>query len=140
MFIMNESRVYPFLSFTGKAEEAMKFYSENLPETNIGEIVRYGKNHPMVGEGEENFILHGSLLMMGQKIMFMDMPTAYPAPEFSWSTSLYIDCVSEVEFDDVFSSLSKNGTVMMGPESVGHIRKCAWVTDKFGVTWQPVWI
>ncbi len=28
---------------------------------------------------------------------------------------------------------------MMGPESVGEIRKCAWVIDKFGVTWQPVW-
>nr|WP_269147151.1 VOC family protein [Lactococcus garvieae] len=22
---------------------------------------------------------------------------------------------------------------------MGDIRKCAWITDKFGLTWQPVW-
>jgi len=30
-------------------------------------------------------------------------------------------------------------TVMMGPEPIGALRKVAWVTDKFEVTWQPVW-
>ena len=136
---MEKTRLSPFLSFTGNAEEAMRFYDANLPSTKIEELVRYGKDHPAIGEGEENKVLYGVLSFMGQKIMFLDMASAYPAPEFSWSTSLYVDCRDEAEFDAIFSALSQNGSVMMGPEAVGNIRKCAWVTDKFGVTWQPVW-
>ena len=117
----------------------MRFYDANLPNTKIEELVRYGKDHPAIGEGEENNVLYGVLSFMGQNIMFLDMASAYPAPEFSWSTSLYVDCQNEAEFDAIFNALSQDGSVMMGPEAVGDIRKCAWVTDKFGVTWQPVW-
>jgi len=76
---------------------------------------------------------------MGQEIMFLDMDAAHAAPDFSWATSIYIDCRDETEFDAVFNGLSQGGVVMMGPEPIAHFRKCAWVTDKFGVTWQPVW-
>ena len=117
----------------------MKFYAENLPNAEISELVRYGKDHPFAGEDEANKVLYGVLSFMGQEIMFLDMASAYPAPDFSWATSLYIDCLDEAEFDVIFSALSQGGSVMMGPEAVGNIRKCAWVTDKFGVTWQPVW-
>jgi predicted 3-demethylubiquinone-9 3-methyltransferase (glyoxalase superfamily) len=125
---MDKSKVSPFLSFTGNAEEAMNYYADNLPDAEITVLVRY----------EDNKILHGELSIMGQTIMFLDMDSAHPAPDFSWSTSLYIDCRDEAEFDAIFNVLSQDGIVMMGPESVGPIRKCAWVTDKFGVTWQPV--
>jgi predicted 3-demethylubiquinone-9 3-methyltransferase (glyoxalase superfamily) len=136
---MEKQRITPFLSFTGKAEEVMNYYADNLPNAKITKLVRYGKDHPAAGEGEENIVLHGVLNLMGQDIMFMDMSAKYPAPDFSWAVSLYIDCTDEAEFNAIFNALSKDGTVMMGPEAVGHIRKCAWVTDKYGVTWQPVW-
>jgi predicted 3-demethylubiquinone-9 3-methyltransferase (glyoxalase superfamily) len=136
---MEKSKISLFLTFTGKAEEAMRFYADNVPGVEITEIVRYGKDHPFAGEGEDNNVLHGSLSFMGQEIMFMDMGAAHPAPDFSWSSSIYIDCRDEAEFDIIFGVLSRDGFVMMGPESVGQIRKCAWVTDKYGVTWQPVW-
>ena len=124
---MKKASVSPFLSFTGKAEEAMRFYAASLPHTKIIELVRYGKGHPLSEAGDENKILHGALSMMGQEIMFLDMASAYPAPEFSWSTSLYVDCQDESEFDAIFNALSQDGFVMMGPEAVGLIRKCACV-------------
>ena len=136
---MSKRRVAPFLTFTGKAEEAMLFYEANLPGAKIAEIVRYGKDHPMAEEGEENLVLFGVLSFLGQEILFLDMVAKHPAPDMSWSTSIYLDCTDETEFDAVFDGLAPDGLVMMGPEAVGHIRKCAWVTDKFGVTWQPVW-
>ncbi|MCL2520962.1 MAG: VOC family protein [Spirochaetaceae bacterium] len=137
---MPNQKINIFLTFTGQAEEAMNFYAANLPQAKITQCVPYGAGNPMMAAGEENFIMHGQLEFMGQTIMFLDMSKQYPAPAFAWSTSIYIDCTDEVEFDAVFAALSKEGSVMMGPESVGDIKKCAWVTDKFGITWQPVWI
>jgi predicted 3-demethylubiquinone-9 3-methyltransferase (glyoxalase superfamily) len=136
---MKKQKLMPFLSFTGKAEEAMNFYASVLPDAKITRLVRYGKSSPHMGEGEQDRILHGAVSIKGQEIIFLDMSDAYPAPAFTWASSLYIDCSDEAEFDKIFSALSQGGSVMMGPESVGEIRKCAWIIDKFGVTWQPVW-
>ena len=136
---MEKWRVAPFLTFNGKAEEAMQFYAANLPGATITQLVRYGKDHPMAGEGEEDLVLFGALAFLGQEILFLDMDAQHPAPEFNFSVSLYIDCKDSDEFDAVFGALAADGQVLMGPESVGHIRKCAWVIDRFGVTWQPVW-
>jgi predicted 3-demethylubiquinone-9 3-methyltransferase (glyoxalase superfamily) len=117
----------------------MLFYATHLPGAKIIKLVRYGTGQLYGGEGEENKVLYGTLSFMGQEIMFLDMDAAHPAPDFVWSTSIYVDCPDEKLFDDTFNGLSQGGTVMMGPEPMGNLRKCAWVTDKFGVTWQPVW-
>jgi len=136
---MEKSRIKPFLTFNGQAEEAMLFYAATLPGAKITTLIPYGKGSPNISEGEENRIMYGALTFARQEILFLDMSSIHKSPEFSWSSSIYIDCSDEAEFDTIFNGLSKGGTVMMGPESVAHIRKCAWVTDKFGVTWQPVW-
>jgi len=136
---MEKPRIKPFLTFNGHAEEAMRFYATSLPGAEITTLKPYGKDSPHMKGGEENRVMYGVLSFAGQDIHFLDMSDSYPAPAFNWSVSIYIECVDESEFDVIFKALSQDGAVMMGPESVGHIRKCAWVTDKFGVTWQPVW-
>jgi len=136
---MSKQKMSPFLSFDGKAEEAMKFYVSALPGAEISRLVRYGKDSPHMKPEESERVLHGAISYKGLELLFLDMSSQYPPPPFSWATSLYIDCESEAEFDKIFAALSSGGSVMMGPEAVGPIRKCAWVTDKFGVTWQPVW-
>jgi predicted 3-demethylubiquinone-9 3-methyltransferase (glyoxalase superfamily) len=130
----SDQRLIPFLSFSGNAEEAMNFYAAVLPGAKIESLTRFEKEH----RGDEGKVLTGVLSFMGQQIMFLDIEAAAHAPAFSWATSLYLDCESEAEFDATFAALSKDGTVMMGPEPVLHFRKVAWITDKFGVTWQPV--
>ena len=136
---MEKQRIAAFLTFTGKAEEAMQFYASALPGAKITNLVYYGKDHPFAAADEENLVMHGALSFMGQEIFFLDMDRAHPAPAFNWAVSLYLDCRDEAEFDTVFGALSQGGTAMMGPETVAHFRKVAWVTDRFGVTWQPVW-
>lgn len=125
-----------FLTFTGNAEEAMRFYEANLPGAKIESLALFEKG---MENGDEGKVLNGVLAYREQKILFMDMQAAYPAPPFSWSTSLFIHCVDEAEFDMIFAALAQGGSVMMGPEPVMDMRKCAWVTDQFGVTWQLVW-
>lgn len=125
----------PFLTFHGNAEEAMLFYAAVLPGAKIESLARFEKGQP----GDEGKVLTGILSFQGQKMMFMDMEAAYECPAFAWSMSFYVECRDEAEFDAVFAGLSEGGEVMMGPEAVMNLRKAAWVTDRFGVTWQPVW-
>ena len=129
----------PFFTFSGVAEQAMEFYSASLPGAKITTLQRYGTDHPFAKQDEADKVLFGAITFLDQQIMFMDMDAAHPAPAFSWATSVYINCGDEAEFDAIFGALSDGGLVMMGPEPVGQLRKVAWVTDKFGVTWQPVW-
>jgi predicted 3-demethylubiquinone-9 3-methyltransferase (glyoxalase superfamily) len=127
-------RVTPFLTFHGNAEEAMNFYSAVLPDAKIESIVRFEKG----GRGDKGKIMTGKLSFMGQQFMFMDMNVEYDCPAFSWAASFYLNCMDEAEFDAVFSGLAQGGFVMMKEEPFMQFRKVAWVTDKFGITWQPV--
>lgn len=131
-----EQRLCAFLTFNGNAEEAMRFYEEKLPAAKIDELTLFEKG---AENGDEGKVLTGVLSFAGQTVLFMDMQREYPAPPFSWASSLFINCLDESEFDIMFGGLSEGGDVMMGPEPVMHMRKCAWVTDKFSVTWQLVW-
>ena len=132
---MDKQRLIPFLTCRGNAEEMMNYYTTVLPGAKIESLVRVEKAQ----RGDEGKVLTGVLSFLGQQLMFMDMEAAYDYPSFTWATSLYIDCRDEAEFDAVFAGLSQDGVVMMGPEPVLQFRKVAWVTDRFGVTWQPVW-
>lgn len=133
---MPAQRLSTFLTFNGNAQEAMEFYASTLPGAHIASLVLFGKDEP---HGDEGKVLNGDVEFAGIHLLFMDMQAAYPAPEFNWATSLLINCLDESEFDDLFDKLSAGGMVMMGPEPVMHLRKCAWVVDTFGVTWQLVW-
>ncbi|MBO0444343.1 VOC family protein [Vagococcus fluvialis] len=125
-----------FLTFNGNAEEALKYYEKVLPDAKIETLTLFSNK---ALNGDEGKVLNGVLDFQGIKIMFMDMQKKYPVPAFSWSTSLLINCSKEAEFDIIFNQLSQDGSVMMGPEAVEQFRKVAWVTDKYGLTWQLVW-
>ncbi len=131
-----KQRLIPFLTFHGDAEQAMHYYDGILPDAVIESIVYFEKGQE---HGEEGKVLNGCLSFSGQKVYFMDVMSSVPPPDFSWAMSLYVNCADEKEFDLIFDGLSKNGTVMMGPEAVLALRKVAWVTDRFGITWQLVW-
>jgi len=127
-------KLMPFLSFTGKAEEAMNYYVKVFG-AKIESITHFEPGQ----SGEAGKVFNGILDFDGIKLMFLDMTDEYPAPAFSWATTLLLTYPDEPSFDAAFAGISADGTVMMGPEQVGDIRKCCWVTDKYGVTWQLVW-
>jgi predicted 3-demethylubiquinone-9 3-methyltransferase (glyoxalase superfamily) len=127
-------KIIPFLTFPGNAEEAMNFYATVLPGAKIESIVRFEKGQ----RGDEGKVMNGKLSFMEHKIMFLDMEAAYPCPPFSWSASFYVNCKDEAEFDSLFNGLAQDGVVMMKEEPFMQFRKVAWVTDMYGVAWQPV--
>ena len=128
-----KQRLIPFLSFHGDAEEAMNFYAEILPGAKVESLIRFEKGEP----GDEGKVLSGMLSVCGHMIMFIDIEASVECPKFSWATSFYLECSGEEEFDAVCKGLAQGGALLMGPEPVLHFRKVAWITDKFGVAWQP---
>jgi len=128
------NKITPFLTFHGNAEDAMNFYASFLPECKIESIVLFDKG----GRGDVGKVMTGILSVMGQQFMFMDMNAEYDCPSFNWSTSFYLQCKDETEFDSVFDGFAKDGVVMMKEENFLQFKKVAWVTDKYGITWQPV--
>lgn len=127
-------KITTFFTFCGKAEEAINFYVSFFPDAKINSITYFSNEE----RGEEGKVLNGMFELMGQPFIAMDIEQKY-GTGFSWATSQFVHCKDKEEFDLLFTKLSEAGVVMMGPESVLHIQLVAWVTDKFGVTWQLVW-
>lgn len=134
---MYPNKIIPFITFCGQAKEAIDFYVSIFPNSNIESII-YVTNEDRGVEGD---VLNASFTLYDTPFMAMDMEREY-CPTTSWATSFYMELEEEKEFDYLFNKLSKDGTVMMGPESIItdtiNITKCAWITDKYQVTWQLV--
>ncbi len=49
---------------------------------------------------------------------------------------LFVECESEAELDRAFDLLSDGGEVLTPADDFGFARKFAWVSDRFGLSWQ----
>ena len=127
-------KISTFLTFSGNAEKAMNLYVSLFEDTKILSLTHFGEgDRGVVGQ-----VMNGEFEINGQSFMVMDMEKQY-APELNWGVSIFVRCQDEAEFDRLFTTFSEGGSVMMGPEAVNHLRKVAWVTDSFGITWQLIW-
>jgi len=55
---------------------------------------------------------------------------------FTPSISLFVDCDSETELEELFSRLSAGGAVLMPLDNYGFSTRFGWVNDRFGLSWQ----
>src|SRR5262245_15905355 len=123
--------VTPFLMFEGRAEEAMSFYVSLFAGSRIIRIERYGPGEP----GREGTVKRASFRVGGQELMCIDSPVSHGFG-FTPSLSIFVECESEAEIDEVVSRLSEDGGVLMPLADYGFSKKFAWVNDRFGVSWQ----
>ncbi len=123
--------VTPFLMFEGAAEEAATLYVSLFRDSSIRSIERY---RPGEG-GPEGGVKQCHFTVAGQPLRCFDSPVKH-AFTFTPSVSLFVDCESEAELDAAFATLSAGGKVMMPPGNYGFSAKFAWVSDRFGVSWQ----
>jgi predicted 3-demethylubiquinone-9 3-methyltransferase (glyoxalase superfamily) len=98
-------KVTPFLMFDNNAEEAMKFY------------VSIFKNSKIIDKG--------TFEIDGQQFLVFN---GGPYFKFSEGISLFINCDTQQEVDELWEKLS----------AYGEKSQCGWVKDKFGVSWQVV--
>jgi predicted 3-demethylubiquinone-9 3-methyltransferase (glyoxalase superfamily) len=122
--------VTPFLMFEGVAEEAMTFYVL-LFNGEIVSVTRYGPGEP----GAEGSIKRADFTLAGQHVICIDSAVKHGFT-FTPAMSLFVECSSETELDQVFAELSANGKVLMPPGNYGFSSRFTWINDRFGVSWQ----
>jgi predicted 3-demethylubiquinone-9 3-methyltransferase (glyoxalase superfamily) len=125
---MQEESIVPCLMFTignsGKAGDAIHFYTSIFKNAETIMIARYEKGEPDV----EGYIKHAQFTLDGQLFAAMDSSGPHPFT-FSEGVSFVVDCDDQDEVDYYWEKLTADG---------GQQSMCAWLKDKYGVSWQIV--
>jgi predicted 3-demethylubiquinone-9 3-methyltransferase (glyoxalase superfamily) len=108
-------KVTPFLWFNNQAEEAMNFYVSIFKNSKIVSFNRMGGGSVSGGtfqlDGTEFFALNGG-----------------PQFTFSPAISMYVNCETQEEVDELWEKLSEGGEKI----------QCGWLKDKYGLSWQVI--
>jgi predicted 3-demethylubiquinone-9 3-methyltransferase (glyoxalase superfamily) len=119
------------LMFGGVAEEAINFYVSLFRGSEIIKAERYGPGE----HGADGTIKVATFTLCGREFMCIDSPIKHEFT-FTPSTSLFVECESDAEIEEVFSRLSSGGNVLMPLGNYGFSTKFGWVKDRFGPSWQ----
>lgn len=109
----------------------MRLYVSLFPESKITKLEHW----PGKEGGPGDTVWHGEIRIGGLTIRMFDSPSPHEFT-FTPATSLFVDFDNEEELDAVFHELEKDGSVMMPLGSYDFSRRFAWVSDRFGVSWQ----
>lgn len=117
--------------FEGCAEEAMNLYITLFSESKIVEIEKYGAHEA----GPEGSVKRASFLLDDREFICIDSPVKHNF-SFTPSVSIFVECESLAEAQTLYKKLSLDGSVLMPLDDYGFSKQFAWVTDRFGVSWQ----
>jgi predicted 3-demethylubiquinone-9 3-methyltransferase (glyoxalase superfamily) len=115
-------KIHPFLWFDNQAEEAMNFYVSIFKNSKVGKVARYGD----AGPGPKGSVMTATFELEGQQFTVLN---GGPHFKFTEAISFVVDCKSQEEVDALWEKLTADG---------GQPSHCAWLKDKFGVSWQIV--
>ncbi|HEY4576291.1 MAG TPA: VOC family protein [Yaniella sp.] len=120
----------PHLMFQdGRAEEALNFYVDLFGGETIL-LLNYGEEAAeMAGK-----VQIATIDIAGQQMNIMDSSAMHEF-NFTPSISLFFRCDSEEQLDKLYTGLSDGGQAMM-PKSDYGFGPYAWVSDRYGVSWQ----
>lgn len=115
-------KIRPCLWFDDRIEEAVNFYTSVFPNAKITNISRYGDAGPM----PKGTVLTATFELEGQEFMALN---GGPKFKFSEAISFVVSCETQAEVDYYWNKLLEGG---------GREDQCAWLKDKFGLSWQIV--
>lgn len=130
-------RIEPYLFFNGQAEEAMAYYEQTLGAKQEA-LMRYNDAPDPVPDncmpaGGPQKVLHGSLLIEGQRLMISDGVPLDGGGFRGFSLTLQYE--AEAQARQVFEKLSEQGQILM-PIGPTFFSPCyGMLIDRFGVQW-----
>ncbi|MBZ4324168.1 VOC family protein [Streptomyces huiliensis] len=114
-------KITPFLWFDDQAEEAAGHYTSVFDDSRIVQVQRYGE----AGPGEPGSVMTVTFELAGQQFIALN---GGPQFTFNEAVSLYVDCTSQEEVDELWARLGEGGEE--GP--------CGWLKDRYGLSWQII--
>ena len=115
-------KITPCLWFDTQAEEAARFYVSVFKNSKIGKISYYGDTGP----GPKDSVLTVAFELDGVQFTALN---GGPVFQFNEAVSLQVSCADQAEVDELWDRLTADG---------GQPSQCAWLKDKYGVSWQIV--
>lgn len=114
-------KITTFLWFDNQAEEAANFYCSVFKNSKILSLSHYGEAGPQPA---------GSVLTVKFQLEGQEFVALNGGPHFSFTPaiSLYVNCESQAEVDELWEKLTAGGEESM----------CGWLVDKFGLSWQII--
>lgn len=125
-----KQKIVPSMLFvhnvSGKAEEAINFYTSVFNDSKVLSTFRYGANQQPDKEGT---IAFADFLLEGQIFAAMDSAHAHDF-NFNEAISFVVNCETQEEVDYFWKKLSEDGDK--------NAQQCGWLKDKYGLSWQIV--
>ena len=115
------SKITTFLTYNDQAEEAVNLYTSVFKNSEIVSISRYPEGSPF---------LPGAVMTINFRIDGQEFVALNGGPSFSFAEgiSLYVNCETQEEVDDLWEKLTEGG----------EGGRCGWLKDRFGVSWQII--
>ena len=114
--------ITPCLWFDGNGLEAAEHYVSIIPDSRITNVSYYGPDQP----GKEGSVLTVAFELAGRPFTALN---GGPEFKFTEAVSLQVSAANQDEVDQYTERLTAGG---------GEIGPCAWVKDRFGLSWQVV--
>ena len=125
-----------FLMFAGKqcgkAKEAIQFYTSLFKNSVIKNIEYFKAGEPGGNEGD---VKHAIFTLSELEYMVSDSSMGHTF-SFTPAISIFVNCETEEEINELFQKLSEGGATMMPLGDYGFSKKFGWLADKYGVSWQ----
>jgi predicted 3-demethylubiquinone-9 3-methyltransferase (glyoxalase superfamily) len=115
-------KIKPFLWFDHQAEEAANFYCSIFKNSKIHKVERFPEGAP----APAGSVMIVNFQLEGQEFIALN---GGPMFKFTEAISFSISTETQEETDYFWNKLTSGG----GQES-----QCAWLKDKFGLSWQVV--
>lgn len=114
-------KITPFLWYDGKAEEAANLYTSIFKNSKIISTMYYGEGSP----APAGSVMSVTFEIEGQQLVAFN---GGPHFKFTPAISLFVNCYSQAEVDELWDKLSEGG----------RKDRCGWLQDKYGLSWQII--
>ncbi len=120
-------RISPFLWFDDQAEAAVAHYLSGFDDGRVLSSTRYSRETAEATGRPEGSMMTIAFELDGQAFTALN---GGPLLTFNPSISLVVNCRDQREVDHYWGHLGDGGDP--------HARRCGWLKDRFGVSWQIV--